>query len=206
MLAGWAWDVALLQEVPPWWPAPLGRGCGADARWVLTSRNALLPLRATLARRRPDLMKANGGGANVILVRRRFALPVTHQSLRLRLWPERRFMHAVKLSDGAWIANIHASTAPPQRTQEDLARAGRALKAWSAGAPALLGGDVNTATPVVPGFVDLGGNRIDRFLTLDGSWKAVGSAETLATHGLSDHVATAMELVRVEVAEATEPI
>ena len=24
-LAGWEWDVALLQEVPPWWPEPLAR-------------------------------------------------------------------------------------------------------------------------------------------------------------------------------------
>ena len=27
-LAGWEWDVALLQEVPPWWPQPLARGGG----------------------------------------------------------------------------------------------------------------------------------------------------------------------------------
>src|SRR3954447_25343567 len=38
-LAGWEWDVALLQEVPPWWPEPLARAAGAQARWVLTSRN-----------------------------------------------------------------------------------------------------------------------------------------------------------------------
>src|SRR5688572_13501753 len=28
-LAGWDWDVALLQEVPPWWPPLLGRAAGA---------------------------------------------------------------------------------------------------------------------------------------------------------------------------------
>ena len=28
-LAAWEWDVALLQEVPPWWPPALGRACGA---------------------------------------------------------------------------------------------------------------------------------------------------------------------------------
>ena len=48
-LAGWAWDVALLQEVPPWWPQPLARATGADARWVFTSRNHLLPVRRTFA-------------------------------------------------------------------------------------------------------------------------------------------------------------
>ena len=40
-LAGWAWDVALLQEVPPWWPAPLAAASGASARMALTSRNSL---------------------------------------------------------------------------------------------------------------------------------------------------------------------
>ena len=45
MLGGWEWDVALLQEVPPWWPAMLARAAGAQQRRALTSRNALLPLR-----------------------------------------------------------------------------------------------------------------------------------------------------------------
>src|ERR687896_730461 len=30
-LAGWDWDVALLQEVPPWWPPALARACDAQA-------------------------------------------------------------------------------------------------------------------------------------------------------------------------------
>ena len=30
-IAGWEWDVALLQEVPPWWPAPLAARCGASS-------------------------------------------------------------------------------------------------------------------------------------------------------------------------------
>ena len=44
-LSAWSWDVALLQEVPPWWPRRLARACDAQARYALTSRNALLPLR-----------------------------------------------------------------------------------------------------------------------------------------------------------------
>ena len=52
-LNGWAWDVALLQEVPPWWPPLLGRACGAEHRLVLTSRNSLLPLRARSPRATP---------------------------------------------------------------------------------------------------------------------------------------------------------
>src|SRR3954447_19165508 len=69
MISSWPWDVALLQEVPPWWPAPLARAAGAEQRTVLTSRNALLPVRRRIAESRPDLIKSNGGGSNAILVR-----------------------------------------------------------------------------------------------------------------------------------------
>ena len=40
LLASWEWDVALLQEVLPWWPVELGRASHASARMALTSRNA----------------------------------------------------------------------------------------------------------------------------------------------------------------------
>src|SRR5687767_8092548 len=66
-LAGWEWDVALLQEVQPWWPPVLARVAAARQVSVLTSRNSLLPLRRAIAVRAPDLIKANGGGANAIL-------------------------------------------------------------------------------------------------------------------------------------------
>ena len=46
-LASWEWDVALLQEVLPWWPVPLGRATHASARMALTSRNVLPPRRPT---------------------------------------------------------------------------------------------------------------------------------------------------------------
>ena len=36
---GWEWDVALLQEVPPWWPAQLAAALTRTQRLVLTSRN-----------------------------------------------------------------------------------------------------------------------------------------------------------------------
>jgi endonuclease/exonuclease/phosphatase family metal-dependent hydrolase len=41
-LDGWEWDVALLQEVPPWWPPQLARLTEAEQRTALTSRNAAL--------------------------------------------------------------------------------------------------------------------------------------------------------------------
>src|SRR5437868_1458980 len=86
-LAGWSWDVALLQEVPPWWPARLAVGTGAQQRHVLTSRNALLPARRVLAQRWPDVIKSNGGGCNAILIRSGPAI-VEHRVQRLSLLPE----------------------------------------------------------------------------------------------------------------------
>ncbi|MGH2944640.1 MAG: endonuclease/exonuclease/phosphatase family protein, partial [Solirubrobacteraceae bacterium] len=68
-LASWGWDVALLQEVPPWWPPALARACDAHARMRLTARNSLPPLRRIVAERAPDLIKSSGGGCNAILVR-----------------------------------------------------------------------------------------------------------------------------------------
>src|SRR6185312_4538841 len=106
-LRGWEWDMALLQEVPPWWPSTLAERLGADQRSVLTSRNAVLPLRRAIAVRWPDLIKSNGGGANAILVRGDAV--AEHRSRRLCLWPERRWVHAVRLrSAGVWVANLHA--------------------------------------------------------------------------------------------------
>ncbi|HET6509813.1 MAG TPA: endonuclease/exonuclease/phosphatase family protein [Baekduia sp.] len=197
MLAGWAWDVALLQEVPPWWPASLADGCGAEERHVLTSRNALLPARRWVADRRPDLVKSNGGGANAILVRDGGdggGAVRAHAARRVRTWPERRVAHAVALADGTWVGNVHATTHPDARTRADLARAGAALAGWAGGAPALLGGDMNIAAPRVPGWDDLGGHGIDRFLAQGLS--AVAAPVTLDTQGLSDHAPVAVEVVR----------
>jgi len=51
LIAGWEWDVALLQEVLPWWPPELGRASGASARMALTSRNVLPPLQRLVTER-----------------------------------------------------------------------------------------------------------------------------------------------------------
>jgi endonuclease/exonuclease/phosphatase family metal-dependent hydrolase len=184
-LAAWEWDVALLQEVPPWWPGPLARACGGDAeaRAVMTSRNFGLSARRWVAERRPDVIKSNGGGANAILVR---GLAVgRHASAQVRRVPERRWVHGVALDGGAlWVGNVHASTAPP-RAREDMARAGAALLEWAGGAPALLGGDANVADPAADGLVDLGGHRIDRFLAR--GLAATAPVEVLDAGALSDH-------------------
>ena len=142
-LAGWEWDVALLQEVPPWWPPALARACDAEARTALTSRNALLALRRAIAIRAPDLIKSNGGGANAILVRTQFATIVDHRRVLLRRWPERRVCHAVALSDGTWCANLHAQVHSPARAAADIALARLRRCAGPATGRSLLGGDFN---------------------------------------------------------------
>ena len=145
-ISGWDWDVALLQEVPPWWPPALARAAGAQQRTVLTSRNALLPLRRWIAERRPDLIKSNGGGANAILVRGdRIA---AHAALRLRWRPERRMLHAVHLAAaGIWVANVHATANPKPLARADMVRCGETLARWAGAAPGAAGRRRQRARP-----------------------------------------------------------
>lgn len=184
-LAGWEWDVALLQEVPPWWPPALARACDADARSALTSRNSLLALRRFAAERRPDLIKSNGGGANAILVRGAAASIAAHRSVVLRRRPERRVCHAVQLTDGTWVANLHAQVHSAQRAQADIAGAARAVLLWAGDAPALLGGDFNVREPAAAGFEPLGGHGVDH--VLGHGARGAGAPEIPARGTLSDH-------------------
>jgi endonuclease/exonuclease/phosphatase family metal-dependent hydrolase len=190
-LRGWEWDVALLQEVPPWWPVPLGRACGASARSARTSRNVLLPLRRLIARRAPDLIKSNGGGCNAILVRG--AAVAEHRVVVLRRRPERRVAHAVRLADGRWIANLHAQVHSEAHAQADLAAAAAALDGWAGlQAPAVLGGDTNTRRPRAGGLQSLGGHDVD--FVLARGWRRVGAVEVLDHGYLSDHAPVTMVL------------
>lgn len=159
-LAGWEWDVALLQEVPPWWPPLLARRCAADSRTALTSRNQLLPLRRAIASRAPDRLKSNGGGANAILVRAPWTI-TAHGRKRLRIRPERRVVHAVRVRDshggpfdGAWIGNVHAqlgswdSPAGLTAPRADLAQAVAQLETWERTVRLAAGRDARSAGPV----------------------------------------------------------
>ncbi|MGK2937357.1 MAG: endonuclease/exonuclease/phosphatase family protein [Solirubrobacteraceae bacterium] len=183
MLAIWDWDVALLQEVPPWWPVPLARASGASARMALTSRNELLPLRRWVAERWPDLIKSGGGGCNAILVRGQRI--TEHRRALLRWRPERRVVHGVRLQDGTWMANVHAQVRPHTETRKDLARTGAVVLGWSGDAPAVVGGDLNIPHAEVPGFTHLGGRGVDH--VLGRGFAAVGRRVVPDRGPLSDH-------------------
>ncbi len=188
-LFSWEWDVALLQEVPPWWPAELAQRPGVYERSVLTSRNALLPARRWLAARWPDLLKSQGGGANAILVRD-WGI-AEHRTLRLRRLPERRWMHAVRLEPlGVWVANLHCS-GEDRRAEPEAARAGRVLLGWAGGAPVALGGDFNLRAPVVNGFAYAGGHYVDHVLV---AGPLEGSSQVLSAGPLSDHKPVAVTI------------
>jgi endonuclease/exonuclease/phosphatase family metal-dependent hydrolase len=175
-IAGWDWDVALLQEVPPWWPPELARVAGATWDRRLTSRNALLPLRRAIASRRPDLLKSNGGGANAILVRGEI---LERRAARLAWWPERRWAHGVRTRAG-WVVNLHASVSPAWRARRDVARA---VCAWPEH-PLILGGDLNLRKPPAFGPHVAGGHWVDHVLVR--GWQPV-EARVLDAGTLSDH-------------------
>jgi len=195
-LAGWDWDVALLQEVPPWWPPRLGAACGASARTALTSRTLGLPVRRWIAERWPDLIKSGGGGSNAILVRGRAI--AEHRRATLRWLPERRVVHGVRLAgSGVWIANLHAQVRTERGALEDLAKAARAARGWAGAAPVVLGGDCNVPVPRAQGFAYAAGRGVDHVLVRGGP-AAVGPARVLPRQGgLSDHPPLLVELAAI---------
>jgi endonuclease/exonuclease/phosphatase family metal-dependent hydrolase len=177
-LAGWEWDVALLQEVPPWWPPWLGARLDADQRSVLTSRNALLGARRFVAVRWPDVIKSNGGGCDAILVRGDAV--AEHRWRRLCVWPERRWVHAVRLQrSGVWVGNVHAGG--PMR---DVVRAAASITGWAGAAPIVFGGDFNVRGLVLAGFEHAGGFSVDHVFARD---LAPAGSAVLERGRLSDH-------------------
>ncbi len=184
LLASWRWDVALLQEVPPWWPAALGRASGASARAARTSRNVGLPVRRAVATPYPGFMGSWGGGANAILVR---GIAIAeHRSRRLRRRPERRVAHGVRLENGVWVSNVHAQVHLDADAWADLERAAASTLHWAAGAPCVLGGDFNLhGRPAPAGFQHAAGHYVDH-VALRGLERE-GRGHTLVRGDLSDH-------------------
>ena len=190
-LAGWEWDVALLQEVPPWWPEPLARRLHCEQVSVRTSRNSLLPLRRFVAVRWPDLIKSNGGGANAILARSDRI--VEHRSVRLCRTPERRWAHGVQLAYGVWVVNLHATAHAPDRARRDVAFAAREARTWARDLPLVFGGDFNLRAPEVEGLRSVADSDVDHVL-IGKRLRVVQAAQTLDRGTLSDHLPLAVTL------------
>jgi endonuclease/exonuclease/phosphatase family metal-dependent hydrolase len=188
-LASWKWDVALLQEVPPWWPARLGAATSASARSTRTSRDWIPPLR-WLGRSLPDLVKSWAGGCNAILVR---GVPILeHRRQDLRWLPEHRAMHAVRLAGGVWAANLHAQVRPELLARSDTARAASTALGWAGDAPLVLGGDFNLRDPAAAGLRHVGGNWVDHVFVR--GMEPHGRRELPDRGGLSDHKPVIVEV------------
>jgi len=185
-LARWEWDVALLQEVPPWWPAAFERRLGATAAVVLTSRNFGLALRRAVAVRRPDLIKSNGGGASAVLVR---GQAISERRIeRLAILPERRWLLGVRLGRGAgpWVGNLHANGRPVPAAGRELRRAAAAIGRWAGpDAPIVLGGDFNLVVPSLAGYVVAAGHHVDHILVR--GFEVASRPSVLDRGPLSDH-------------------
>src|SRR3954454_6159512 len=136
VLAGGAWDVALLQECPPRFAEPLAAACGAEWHRALTSRNSLGGLRALLARQNPDLIASGEGGSNLTLVRvpgKLGGIAERRETAIHEGGPERRSMGFVRTASGVCIANLHATNDRPRLAEADVLRAARAASEWAGG-------------------------------------------------------------------------
>jgi endonuclease/exonuclease/phosphatase family metal-dependent hydrolase len=146
LLAGAAWDIAMLQECPPRFAGPLARASGAEYHRVFTSRNELGFWRAFLAKQNPDLMASNEGGSNTTLVRVPGKLGGIAEMRELEIHagePERRSMAFTRTAAGICIANLHATNDVPVFAVEDVIRAVKAASDWAGDAPLIFGGDLN---------------------------------------------------------------
>jgi endonuclease/exonuclease/phosphatase family metal-dependent hydrolase len=196
-LRRWQWDIALLQEVPTWWPKLLvsALGPGADYRRVLTSRNEALTLRRALAVRWPDVIKSAGGGSNAILVRGPHLRIVEHRTLRLALRPERRRLQATRVqADDAelWVGNLHATVHDDAAARKEAERARVVALEWAAGTPLLLGGDFNVRGLALAGLVRAASHDVDYIFV--SRLEPAGEAEVLNRGTLSDHAPVAVAL------------
>ncbi len=145
-LAGWDWDVALLQEAPPRWLSGLEQATGAAGFRDLTSRNSLAPLRARIADWNPDLIGSNEGGSNMLLVRPPARIVATRTET-LATWPERRRVALARLAlpgdRRLVVACMHLSVPSTGRGPDEALHAAELASAWAGGDPLVFGGDLN---------------------------------------------------------------
>jgi endonuclease/exonuclease/phosphatase family metal-dependent hydrolase len=150
LLAARDWDVALLQEAPPRWLAPLARTARASGVLALTSRNLLPALQGRLAECNPDLLASWEGGSNQLLVRGRV---LETRRLTLTRRPERRRLLWAQVDVGGrqlCVGCLHASAGRPGVAAHELLRAAAHAVSWAEGAPLVLGGDFNLCPAGAP--------------------------------------------------------
>jgi exonuclease III len=142
----------------------------------------------------PDLIKSNGGGRNAIIVRGDTI--IEHRIRRLSIWPERRWMHAVRLHDAdAWMANLHGGG-----PLGDAQRAAESALSWAGPRPVVLGGDFNIRHLSPDGFEFAGGHSVDHIFVRGFTPPAAQVADVLDHGRLSDHAP-----VRVALTSAPAP-
>jgi endonuclease/exonuclease/phosphatase (EEP) superfamily protein YafD len=147
VLAGWPWEVALLQEAPPQWLDTLARRARASsASSALTARNWGSPARRWVAERNPWLIGMYGGGSNQVLVRPPWRIVETRR-LTLTRRPERRRMLWVRLAGpGASplsVANLHVTSFDSPAAGREVLLAAEHAVDWAGEDPLVLGGDFN---------------------------------------------------------------
>ena len=153
------WDVALLQEAPPHWLAPLGRRLGAHGALALTARNRLPAPRRLAARLNPDLVGSWEGGSNQLLVRAPWRIEEVRR-LTLARRPEQRRLLWARLAgpraEALCVGNVHLSAGRPAAAAHEAAVAAASAIEWSGAAPVAFGGDLNLAPRSSPTiFVEL---------------------------------------------------
>ena len=167
-LARERWEIALLQEAPPYWLRELATAARASGASVLTSRNLGAALRRRLAAWNPDLIASGEGGSNQVLVRGGWRIAETRR-LTLTLLPERRRLLWARLEHGELgalaVATLHATAHDPDAAARDVERAARAACAWSAELPLVFGGDLNLRMTERPDAFE----ALDRELGLGGA-------------------------------------
>ncbi|CAN5622095.1 hypothetical protein BH10ACT11_BH10ACT11_05020 [soil metagenome] len=147
LIAGWDWEVALLQECPPRWSERLARACDAETHRSLTARNSMPFVRRCLGALNPDLIASGEGGSNLLLVREGAGPIRERRELILQPGPrpERRTMAFAQLEGGLCVAGLHASVGIANRAaaEREVLAAAAAAAEWAEGSPLLFGGDFN---------------------------------------------------------------